>query len=114
MKIDESWDQSVNLIGKMTLLQGGMTVAVTNETQITCTPTSVENVSVPAGSFEAMKVICTSSMTVTIDNNTPGTITSTSTIWYVNGVGIAKIVDDNEIGQTTIELAEYNIPMFKP
>jgi hypothetical protein len=114
MKINESWDQSINLVGKMTLLQGGMTVAVTNETQITCTPASVENVSVPAGSFEAIKVVCTSSMAVTIDNNAVTTVTSTSTIWYVSGVGIAKIVDDNEMGQTTIELAEYNIPMLQP
>jgi hypothetical protein len=114
MKIDESWDQSINLTGKMTLLQGEMVVAVTNETQINCTPEIMENVSVPAGSFEAMKVVCSSTMTISIDNNTPGTVIGTSTIWYVAGIGIVKISDMSEVGQTTIELAEYNLPALQP
>lgn len=114
MKLDESWEQSINLTGKMTLLQGGMTVAVTNDAQITCTPISVENVSVPAGSFEAIKVVCASSLTVTIDNNAPGTISGTLTLWYVAGVGIVKIMDESEVGSATIELAEYTVPVVAP
>jgi len=114
MKINESWNQSIKLTGKMTLLQGEMVVDVTHETQTTCTPKSIEKVIVPAGNFDAIKVVCSSSMTVTMDNNAPGNIKGTTTVWYVAGVGIAKILAESEMGSATIELAEYNIPTHQP
>lgn len=111
IELDNSWNQAIHLTGKMTMAGGNMVMDVDNETTITCTPTSIESVTVPAGTFDAIKIVCPSTMTITIEKNTSSTFKSTSTIWYASGVGLVKIADVSEIGNVVIELTGYHIPV---
>lgn len=77
----------------------------------------VESVTVPAGTFEAMKV----DTVTTIDTSmavqgleVPAAFTSTSTLWFVENVGWVKTVNQGELGGQSftevIELQSFNIP----
>jgi hypothetical protein len=109
LSINKNWKQTINLTGKMTMPQGGAAVNVTNVTGIDCTPSDEEDITVPAGNFKAMKVVCPSSINISIEGNQATNITSTSTVWYAAGTGIVKITDENQMGNTTIELSKYNL-----
>lgn len=89
--------------------QGGAAVKVTTVTGIDCTPSGEEEITVPAGNFKTMKVICPSSINISVEGNPATSITSTSTIWYAAGTGIVKITDESQMGNTTIELLKYNL-----
>ncbi|HMH45445.1 MAG TPA: hypothetical protein VK557_18300 [Pyrinomonadaceae bacterium] len=58
-----------------------------------------ETVSVPAGSFDAMKVI-----TKVVQGGSP----VTKTYWYAPGVGMVKSMTDTGAVQSTTELLEYS------
>jgi hypothetical protein len=109
LTVNKNWTQTINLSGKMTMPQGVAAVNVTNVTGINCTPSGEEDITVPAGNFKAMKVVCPSSITIVIEGNPATSITSTSTVWYAAGTGIVKITDENQMGNTTIELSKYNL-----
>jgi hypothetical protein len=76
-----------------------------------------ESVTVPAGTFNAMKEQVTTNLNMQVamqSLNIPVTMTEDSTVWYAPNVGMVKEVDNASVmGNTvndTIELQSYNVP----
>ena len=95
----------------------GQSAEANGDESATFTALGVESVSVPAGTFEAMKVevVTTININATFQGTTvPVTFTGTTTSWYVQGVGWVKSVSTSEFGgissSDTIELQSYSIP----
>lgn len=66
-----------------------------------------ESVSVPAGTFEALKIVQTSSMSMAGQH----VFDTRSNLWYVQGVGNVKAEQTVLEGQVSVsELVSYNIP----
>jgi hypothetical protein len=66
-----------------------------------------ESVSVPAGTFEALKIVQTSSLSMAGQN----VMDTTSNLWYVQGVGNVKTEQIvNQGDPFSSELVSYNIP----
>jgi hypothetical protein len=108
-----NWSQSLTISGDMTVAEGMSGVATVNATQ-NCTAVGEESVTLTAGTFDTMKLNCSTSITVTVDLDgvtmDPMTIDSTSEVWLARGVGMVKTSDTNEITKSTIELTAYAIP----
>ncbi len=76
-----------------------------------------ESVTVPAGTFDAMKIEGTSTFNITATFhglNIPVTVNGNTTLWYAPGVGLVKSTESSNIaGQSlssTTELQSFNIP----
>ena len=113
MDVGTSWSQHLTISGDMVVTEG-MSGTTTAEATQSCTAVGEESVSVPAGTFDAMKLNCTTAITVTLDIEgmamEPTTINATSDMWFVKGVGMVKTVDNNDLTSATIELTSYVIP----
>lgn len=109
----ESWNQAVKIAGTMKISEQ-ISAKARNDTEYICTAVGLESVSVPAGTFNGMKVICDYVMNIEVEMEATGPVstklTSTSNMWYVAGVGLVKIEDQGDIGLTTIELQSYTVP----
>jgi hypothetical protein len=109
----DSWSQTIRTEGSMTM-EGGLTADAVNEASMRCTAQGTASVTVPAGTFDAMRVECAIDMTITMTMSgmevPPVAITSTQESWYASGVGWVKSTDTSELGTTTIELQSYAIP----
>jgi hypothetical protein len=109
----ESWNQAVKIAGTMKISEQ-ISAKASNDTEYICTAVGQESVSVPAGTFNGMKVTCDYVMNIEVEMEATGPVstklTSTSNMWYVAGVGLVKIEDQGDIGLTTIELQSYSIP----
>ncbi|MCL2184058.1 MAG: hypothetical protein FWB85_11395 [Chitinispirillia bacterium] len=98
-KIADTW---MNMTVKVPII--GEVIADVKMTDMRCT--GVETVTVPAGTFEACKVVSTST------TNTKGwgkpVIVNKGTTWYVKGVGAVKSVNIDEKGkvESSTELRE--------
>ncbi len=71
-----------------------------------------ESVTVTAGTFDALKIANTYSLT---DNSGNGfSRDSTATSWWVNGLGVVKVTDQDDSGRTweSRELQSYSV--FSP
>jgi hypothetical protein len=107
-----SWTQNFTIEGVESI--GGQDIPAKNETAYSCTGGGTESVTVPAGTFDAVRMNCTTDMTITVTMNgvdVPTAITNTSTLWYAPGIGLVK--SDNVIStgeNRTIELTAYTIP----
>ena len=95
----------------------GQTAEAEGDTIYNYTAIGVESVSVPAGTFEAMKVevVTTVNINATFQGTTvPVTFTSTTTSWFAQGVGWVKSDSVSDFGDIStsesIELVSYNIP----
>jgi hypothetical protein len=107
----DSWSQSLTLEGTQSI--GGISNPVKNQTDNACTAVGLETVTVPAGTFEAMRVDCTSTVNITVDfQGSPldTTFTTTGSNWYAPGVGVVKIVTTGSELDSTVELTSYSIP----
>jgi hypothetical protein len=76
-----------------------------------------ETITVPAGTFEAVKFQSTSTVEVTAEfqgMQVPIVMNGSSIVWYAPGVGYIKSVENSDFGGTpyiaTTELQSYNIP----
>lgn len=76
-----------------------------------------ETITVPAGTFEAVKFQSTSLVQIIADFQgiqVPVTINGSSTIWYAPGVGFIKSIENSDYGgapfTSTTELQSYSIP----
>jgi len=111
--VGDTWTQIIDISGHMEMPDNTSAEARNQATQ-NCTALGQESVSVPAGTFEAMKIECRVEMTITISlrglDVPPTTIASTSTLWYAQGVGLVKSESASEFGTSTLELQSYNIP----
>jgi hypothetical protein len=107
-----AWTQSVGVAG--TTISNGVSADATNDTSLSCTGVGTENVTVPAGSFDAMRVTCQNSIVITI--TTAGiTITVpemdfTSDSWYAPGVGLVEVVTTGGGLDSTMVLTSYSMP----
>ena len=107
----DSWTQSVTLEGSQTI--NGYIAPAKNQTDTSCTAVAMETVTVPAGTFQALRVECVINMqiSVTADGNPfSTTINTTSISWYAPGVGMIKTVTSGNGLDSTIELTSYTIP----
>jgi hypothetical protein len=113
VNVGDTWTQIVDINGHMQM-PDNTSAAARNQASQNCTAIGPENVSVPAGTFEAMKVECQVEMTITISvqglDVPPTTLASTSTLWYAEGVGLVKSESASEFGTSTLDLQSYNIP----
>ncbi|HSM72854.1 MAG TPA: hypothetical protein VK851_15035 [Anaerolineales bacterium] len=110
-----TWDHTLDFTGTMDF--AGETVEVSGSTEYNYTAIEIESVTVSAGTFDAMKVqvVTTINMEVNMQGSTlPVTFSSTSTSWYVQGVGWVKSESSSEFGGITsidtVDLQSYSIP----
>lgn len=107
----DTWSQSITLEGTETI--NGQEFPARNQLTSNCTAMGVESVTVEAGTFDAMKVECQTTMDITItmggsDIATPINLTGTN--WYAQDVGLVKTVTAGSGLDSTTELVSYNIP----
>jgi len=110
-----TWAHTLDYTGKMDV--AGEFVNVSGDTTYSYTAIGIENVTVPAGTFDAMKieVITTININMTIQGSeVPVTVTSTSTSWFAEDVGWVKSDSTSDVlgvpSSETIELVSYSIP----
>lgn len=108
LEIGSTWSQEITYEGSQDA--GGVTITSVNEATTTCTATGLESVSVPAGTFNAMRVECTGKISISISGADPIVIETPSTAWYVEDIGMVKTVSSGGGFDTTIELKSYQIP----
>jgi len=108
----DTWTQNFTIEGNESI--NGKSIPAKNETAYSCTAAGTESVTVPAGTFDAVRVDCQADINITITVSgaeVPTHVTTTSTMWYAPGVGTVK--SDNVISgaaNNTIELTAYHIP----
>ncbi|HXF84582.1 MAG TPA: hypothetical protein VNK49_04265 [Anaerolineales bacterium] len=108
----DTWSQSTTIEG--TNLISGLTAQAKNEFTSNCTAEGIEAVTVPAGTFDAVKITCNTNMTITVQmegiSPPPISMSGTTTSWYAPGVGWIKSLGTGEDVEYTIELTSYTIP----
>jgi hypothetical protein len=112
----DSWTQTFAVSGE-TVLEGGMVAATEGTVSTLWTAVGVEEVSVAAGTFEAIKVAVETTLDFTMDMEgvvVPFTMTTSGYIWLVEGVGWVKSESSYTFmdvsGTSMIELVGYSIP----
>lgn len=107
-----TWTQNITLEGIQNL--NGQEIPSKSETSYNCSAGDYETVTVPAGTFEAIRVDCQVNIIMTITMagmDIPANFNSTTTAWHAVGVGMVRSVSD--LGSdlsTSIELTAYNFP----
>ena len=107
----DSWSQSLTLEGTQTI--NGETFPASNQLTQNCTAAGNESVTVPAGTFDAMRVDCQVTMNITLDmagSPLATTISLNNTNWYAIKVGLVKTVSTGSGLDSVIELTSYSIP----
>ncbi len=111
----QSWTYQLDLQGKMNLQNNQVQSQGTANYKLKALGN--ESVTVPAGTFNAMKVQIEGTFNVQVSVsgiNMPIAVTDNSTAWYAPGVGMVKLTDaSNLMGQSinaTTELQSYKIP----
>ena len=115
MNAGDTWQYKLDFTGKMDI--AGQSGDATGSTQSDFTALGMENVTVPAGTFDAMKVQVATTLNINVNFqglSVPVNFTNTSISWYAEGVGWVKSESSGDFaGQSfseTIELQWYNIP----
>ncbi|MBI5933630.1 MAG: hypothetical protein HY867_07970 [Chloroflexi bacterium] len=108
MGVGSAWSQDIKFEGKQDV--GGIQLDTKNEAATSCTAIGRESVTVPAGTFDALKVECISKITITVAGMAPFVIEGPSTAWYAEGIGMVKTVGSGGGYEATIELTTYQIP----
>ena len=115
IKPGDTWQHTLEFTAKMTVAGQGMDA--TGDAKSNFQAVGVESVTVPAGTFDALKVHIDT--TININGNFNGvsfpvTVSSPYDYWFVQGVGWVKASGTGNVsGQSfseTIELQSYNIP----
>lgn len=104
-----SWSESYTLVLNVTL--EGTSVDMTSSSAETWTAAGIETVSVPAGTFEALRIDGTQNVSVSGFMGMGGVdATNSMTFWFAEGVGIVRYTSSSE-GYTGVgELTAYSIP----
>lgn len=115
MREGMEWTQDLEFIGKVDVTDTSATAGGRAHTDFVAR--GIESVTVPAGTFDAMKVdtVTTIDTSVVVQGfEVPSTFKSTSTFWYVKDVGWIKTINEGEVGGQTftevIELQSSSIP----
>lgn len=111
------WQYSLKMTG-VTAMPGDQNAQSSGTYNLTMQEMGKETVTVPAGTFEAVKFQATSLIQITADFQglqVPVTMNGSSLIWYAPGVGYIKSVENSDFGgtpyTTTTELQSYSIPI---
>ena len=108
-----AWSQTMNLSGTVNMPDGKS--GSSEGTYVAdFSAVGIESVSVPAGSFDAMRIEVTTvyTLNITVEGLTvPTVVNNAATLWYAPGVGLVMSVNANDImGTETITLTGYNVP----
>jgi hypothetical protein len=113
MSEGDTWTQTLSVQGMMTMADGNVADA-SGDASRNCMAQGSESVTVPAGTFDAMRVECQVEMTITVTmsglNVPPIALDSTSTVWYAPNIGVVRSTDVGSMGSETHELQSYSIP----
>ncbi len=107
----DTWTQSITLEGTQTINE--VSIPAKNQTTSTCTAIGIESVSVEAGTFEAMRFDCQTSINITVTMNgteIPTVLNMNSNNWHAQNIGLVKTIATGEGVNSTIELVSYIIP----
>jgi len=112
----DAWSQEFQIEGTQSM-PGDQTAFSEGTVQYQFKAVGMETVSVPAGSFDAIKLEVNTVFDFTStfqDVTVPVTFNSTGFSWYAPGVGWVKSVDESSAfgttATTTIELVSYTVP----
>jgi len=111
MNAGDTWSQSLTLEGTETI--NGTAFPASNQLTSNCKATGTESVTVEAGTFDAMRVECETTMKISIKlgaTPTETTLNLVGTNWYVRGIGLVKTLTTGLGLDSTTELVSYNIP----
>ena len=112
-KSGNTWSEKVTV--NDTVQSSGRSLDSRIESKVDCSAAGSESVSVPAGTFDAVKVTCTETVAVSelvhatpVPAGVPSTLDITN--WYAKGVGLVKSVRASSAGGTaTIVLTQYKV-----
>lgn len=107
----DTWSQSLTLEGTQTV--NGTAYPASNQLTSDCKAIGMESVTVEAGTFDAMRVECQTTMKISLkmgDTPIENTLNLTGTNWYAQGVGLVKTFTGGLGFDSTVELVSYNIP----
>ena len=111
----DQWQHSLDFEGNMTV--AGQEGSAEGNAQNDFTAVGMESVTVPAGTFEAMKVQVQTTISIEVSYqglSIPVTFSANYDYWFAEGVGWVRAAGTGEIVGTsftdTIELQSYNVP----
>jgi len=111
----DTWEHTLDFTGTMDI--SGTPAEASGDTTYDYTAIEVESVTVPAGTFDAMKVEVVTTINIKAvfqGTEVPVTVTSTATNWYAQGVGWVKSISTSDMAgitsTDTVELQSYSIP----
>lgn len=114
--VGDEWTYHLEFQGQMNIA-GGQQANATGTADFHLKALGTESVSVPAGTFDAMKIQIDTTINMQISAqgvNVPVNLTDTGTAWYAPGVGMVKSADAVNVtsfaATITTELQSYNIP----
>lgn len=105
------WKQTMNIEGRQKIYN--VEYKAKNAIENNCTAVSNEAVTVPAGTFEAVRIDCNVVVNVSLaieDKPNQVVLTFTNISWYVRNVGLVKSATAGEGINATVELTSYAIP----
>ena len=107
----DTWTQSLTLEGTQTINE--LVIPAKNQVDFSCTAIGMESVAVPAGTFDAMRVDCTTQMNITMTMNgveIPNSINLAGVNWYALNVGLVKASTTGSDLDSVSELVTYTLP----
>jgi hypothetical protein len=115
INVGAQWQHGLDLQGNMTV--AGEQGTATGTAQTSFTAIGEESVTVPAGTFDAMKIQVDTNLSMNVSYqglSVPVVFSGSYTYWFVQGVGWVKASGTGELADTsfsdTIELQSYSIP----
>ena len=115
IKVGDTWQHSINFTGTMSV--ASQNAEASGDSQVNFTALGMESVTVPAGTFNALKVQAetTTNINTTVQGiSVPNSFVSSSTLWLVEGTGWVKMVTTGTYANVpfsdTTELQSVNIP----
>lgn len=112
INVGDTWSQELFLEGTQTI--DGTSYPASNRLVSSCTAIGVESVTVPAGTFDAMKTECVTTMNLSLEfqqgNPLQTTLELKAENWYASGVGLVKTISLGSGLDSVIELVSYSIP----
>lgn len=108
INVGDEWEEEIVMASTMTMEGMEMTTRTTVATLTRAT--ALESVTVPAGTFNALRLEGTSditNVTVMMGMEIPVSMTSTTQTWLVEGIGMVLSVDESG---GRVELVSYTIP----
>lgn len=103
----QSWSQEIQYEGSQDI--SGTIITSNNTVTINCAVVGEEAVTVPAGTFQTVRVDCTNQFIIKVQGNEI-VIDGATTSWFAQGVGMVKSDGAGGGYDALIELTAYQIP----